>query len=285
MIRNFFAGLYVVAIVGLHLVLGSGCGAAPEDATVEDTAEAPQIGKLEQRLSYYDGYGVLDNMNRCWTNNHATDWVGGHCNMPNPVKRYYYNKRPSTCTGTYAADYAAAMNTAVSIMSSELTVAGWTVLSSSPTCTGSVCTGNTVTVECGTPFAGTGSNAAGGTEIHVFPLVDCTSTQDGQRCNFGDTISRLYLSKVNSTMSGVTSSTARRKYMTAVFVHELGHSAGLGHEDGTPNGEANCLAPGLPVPGGAQMMDPGGCQGGLTPAQWFQPSLTSFERDMLAAYH
>ncbi len=275
--KNFLTKI-LCAVIAAIAVCAFGCGDAQED--IDTAGDEIELGTVRQALTSRDGYGTLTNMNRCWTDNHQFGWVGGTCDYPNPARIVYFNKRPSTCTGTYAADYAAAMTTAVNLMAGEISNAGWTVLASDQQLRNKY----TISVTCGSPFSGSGSNAGGGTTFIRDPL-NCTSQQDGQSCVHGDTESRLYLTKVNSSMSGVVSATARRKYMTTLFAHELGHSVGLGHEDGTPNGEANCLQTGLPVAGGAQLMDGGGCQGGLTPPQWFQASLTSFERDMLSAYH
>ena len=262
------------------------CGAAEDndDAEPDMPGHHVELGLLRQALTYNDGYGTLTNMNRCWTAGHQFGWVGGTCDFPPPSRIVYFNKRPGTCTGTFAADYSAGMTVAVNIMTSELFNAGWTVLTNFPPSNGEFSNGYTVTITCGSPLSGSGSNAGAGTTFIRDPL-NCTSQQDGTSCIHGATESRLYLSKVNANLAPVVSATARRKYITSIFAHELGHSVGLGHEDGTPNGESTCLSSGLPVPGGAQLMDGGACQGGLSPSQWFQASVTPFERTMLANYH
>ena len=269
----------------MSIALGLGCG-VESDEQIDQSETGNEIGQLEQRLSYWDGYGVMSDQNRCWTNNHQFDWVNGSpgdCYFPAALKKVFINNRAAqTCTGTNAADYASAFASAKSYWEGELGNAGWGVLSSAPSCTGASCQGHTITLECGSPFAGSPASAKGGTEISQ-SFLDCSSTPDGDRCIYGDSVSRAFKARIDTFTNGVVSS-QRRKFIQAVTRHEIGHSVGLGHEDGTPNGEANCLAAGLPVAGGSQVMDMAGCQSGLTQQQWYAPTLTSFERTMLHDY-
>jgi hypothetical protein len=288
--------VHALAVIGTALLFGCGDAESVKPLTddsgleyVEDSgfrhylpteesvpASPPgDFGQARQALNYLDGFGVMNGQVRCWTNGGTQQWSGA-CRLPTPGVKVWLDMSAGDCSSnaTYQADFQAAFDSAANYMIGEFRNAGKSI---SRDRTSMPPSGQFVTIKvrCSTtPHPGSGATSEGSTAqmTSTLEFFTCTNTSAGKRCNYADTDTRVYKNRItgNSTWTGAVQS-KRRTFIFNVVAHEIGHAFGLGHDACGPN----------PL---ADLMGTGACQTGGNPQAWYQASLRSFERDMLAAY-
>jgi hypothetical protein len=248
-----------------------------DPSTVPEAApEPPEPGKERQALTTWDGFGSDGFSNRCWTEGQTIAWGGGRCWFP-ASRKIYFVRRMDSCTGPYAADYQAALDSAFAYVSSELALNGFQALL---VLDASSSSNIVATIGCGSPWSGISGSALAGTEKE--DTNGCSSNSfPGRVCMINKATVRLFRSRIETPQFARAASSLRRQFLRNVIAHEMGHVAGLGHDLCGPS----------PL---ARLMNDSACMSSHAGTgtefdatdypTWSHKSFTTFERDMLFNY-
>jgi hypothetical protein len=242
------------------------CGAVDDAAPFGDpsTPSPDQAGTTEQAvsISLINGYGVMQNGNRCWFDTPTSKWPGGKCMVPKGRTIGYF-LTPSSCTGPFAADYAAAMQSAFHYVASELSLNGF---AANLNAGGDV----TATVRCDTPSSIDGATTIAQVNLRTVS-TDCSSITQGNLCRVAQAQIRAFQSRIETGIFPSTVQDKRRIALENIFRHYMMHVAGLGNE--------LCGADPL-----TDLMEFFSCRDRNDPRTWRLANLQKFERDALFAY-
>jgi hypothetical protein len=174
-----------------------------------------------------------------------------------------YFLHPESCKGPFAADYAAAMQSAFNYVASELSLNGFVAtLGGSSTVI--------VTVDCDTPSFADGANTLAQSNL-TFNTRNCSSITPGSLCRFTGGQARAFQSRIETGIFPSAAQDKRRVALENIFRHHMMNFAGLGEE--------LCGADPL-----TDLMEGFSCRDINDPRTWRLANLQKFERDALFAY-
>ena len=247
------------------LLLPMACAIDPSGGSDPDEA----VGSTEQAATTFlpNGYGFMAGLNRCWIDpgNGITRWQGD-CNIPRS-KRITIAKHPSTCSGPFASNYAAAMNNAVTIIRDAVNGRGWSVSES-----GAIGGAINIDLSCGAAFGSGGDQYCQSLFVSSFgPANDCRSTSAGRLCGIDSARTRCVQASIETATFVAASSLAKTTFLTAQFAHQAGHAIGLGHD----------LCGGEPL---ADLMGKDACSNVNNVSSYFGHNFNPFELTLLSQY-
>src|SRR4051812_32981545 len=200
--------------------------------------------------------------NHCWFDTATPKWPGGKCMVPKG-RTINYNLQPRFCTGPFAADYAAAMQSAFNYVASELSLNGFVATTNG---TGTV----SATVTCDTPGFGDGDTTIAQVNLRTLS-TDCSSITQGDLCRVATAQVRAFPSRIETGIFPSVVQDKRRVALENIFRHHMMQVAGLGNE--------LCGADPL-----TDLMEFFSCRDRNDPRTWRLANLQKFERDALFAY-